>query len=101
MRTRIHVRMPNSSVLTEIRGEFSLMAYALSHTNLTGSGVSIMNASAKTGLIYSNDYLNHVTPSGHPESPRRAEVVMKALEDAALAARMERLQPRLATEQEI
>jgi len=60
-----------------------------------------MNASTKTGLIYSTEYLNHVTPEGHPESPRRAEVVMKALDEADLTRRMVRLQPRLATEQEI
>src|SRR3954466_5792612 len=60
-----------------------------------------MNASTKTGLIYSTEYLNHVTPEGHPESPRRAEVVVKALDEADLTRRMVRLQPSLATEQEI
>jgi len=60
-----------------------------------------MNEALKSGLIYSKEYLNHVTPSGHPESPRRAEVVMKALEEDGLSARMEQLAPRLATQEEV
>lgn len=59
----------------------------------------VMNG--KTGLVYSTEYLNHVTPPGHPETPRRAELVMKTLEENGLVARMEKLQPRLATEEEI
>ena len=55
----------------------------------------------KSGLLYSNEYLNHVTPAGHPESPRRAEVVMKALEDEGHAAKMESLKARPATREEI
>jgi acetoin utilization deacetylase AcuC-like enzyme len=55
----------------------------------------------KTGLVFSSDYLNHLTPSGHPESPRRAEVVMKALEEEGLIGQMERIQPRLATKEEV
>jgi acetoin utilization deacetylase AcuC-like enzyme len=60
-----------------------------------------MSEALKNGLIYSPEYLSHVTPSGHPESPRRAEVVMKSLEDEGFAVRMERLQPRLATQEEV
>ncbi len=60
-----------------------------------------MSAAQKTGLVYSEQYLNHVTPPGHPESPRRAEVVMKGLEDAGLTERLEKLQPRAATQAEI
>jgi acetoin utilization deacetylase AcuC-like enzyme len=60
-----------------------------------------MSEALKTGLVYSNEYLNHVTPQGHPESPRRAEVVMKALEEEGLLARMERIQPRLAIQEDV
>src|SRR5438045_1079172 len=60
-----------------------------------------MSDALKTGLVYSQEYLNHLTPSGHPESPRRAEVGIKGLEDDGLAARMERIQPRLAREEEV
>jgi acetoin utilization deacetylase AcuC-like enzyme len=60
-----------------------------------------MSEGLKTGLVYSTEYLNHVTPPGHPETPRRAEVVMKALEEEGLAARMEKIQPRLATQEDV
>jgi acetoin utilization deacetylase AcuC-like enzyme len=55
----------------------------------------------RSGLIYSPQYLNHQTPQGHPETPRRAEVVFKGLEDDGLLTQMERLQPRLATREDI
>jgi acetoin utilization deacetylase AcuC-like enzyme len=55
----------------------------------------------KTGLVFSDEYLKHETPAGHPESPRRAEVVMKGLEDEGLATRMERLPARSATREEV
>ena len=60
-----------------------------------------MSDEKKTGLVYSNEYLNHATPEGHPESPRRAEVVMKALEEEGLAERMTRIAPRVATREEV
>lgn len=60
-----------------------------------------MNMSGKTGLVYSSEYLNHVTPPGHPESPRRAEVVMKGLEEAGLVEKLTRIQPRIATQEEV
>lgn len=60
-----------------------------------------MSDELKTGLVFSNEYLNHVTGEGHPESPRRAEVVMKAFVDEGLVDKMERIPVRLATEEEV
>jgi acetoin utilization deacetylase AcuC-like enzyme len=51
-----------------------------------------MSDDKKTGLLYSNEYLNHVTPEGHPESARRAEVVIKGLEDEGLMERLQRIE---------
>jgi acetoin utilization deacetylase AcuC-like enzyme len=55
----------------------------------------------KSGLLYSEEYLKHVTPEGHPESARRAEVVMKGLADDGLVEKMTRVEPRLATREEV
>lgn len=55
----------------------------------------------KSGLIFSKEYLNHQTGAGHPESPRRAEVVMQALEEHELLSKFEMLKPRLAAREEI
>ena len=55
----------------------------------------------KTGLLYSNEYLNHVTPEGHPESARRAEVVIKGLEDGGLMERLQRIEARVARQEEV
>jgi len=60
-----------------------------------------MSDAKKTGLVFSNEYLNHVTPEGHPESLRRAEVVMKGLADEGLVEKMQRIDPRLATREEV
>jgi acetoin utilization deacetylase AcuC-like enzyme len=54
-----------------------------------------------SGLVYSTDYLQHLTPAGHPESPRRAEVVAKALADAGLMEKLARIEPRKATSEDI
>lgn len=56
---------------------------------------------AKSGLVYSPEYLEHRTPEGHPETFRRAEVVMKGLEDEGLLEKLERIPPRPATREEI
>lgn len=50
----------------------------------------------RTGLIYSTDYLEHVTPAGHPESTHRAQIVMRGLTDSGLLEKMVRLEPRRA-----
>ncbi|HTG43081.1 MAG TPA: histone deacetylase [Verrucomicrobiae bacterium] len=60
-----------------------------------------MNETLKTGLVFSPDYLRHETPPSHPESYRRAEVVMKSLEDEGLTAVMKRLQPKPALKEDV
>lgn len=60
-----------------------------------------MSDKKRTGLVYSKEYLNHVTPEGHPESARRAEVVIKGLTDAGLTENMSQLAPILATREDI
>ena len=60
-----------------------------------------MNTAPKTGLVYSERYLQHATPPGHPESPRRAEVVMKALESEGFLQRLTRLEPKPAAREDI
>jgi acetoin utilization deacetylase AcuC-like enzyme len=55
----------------------------------------------KSGLLYSEEYLKHVTPEGHPESARRAEVVMKGLTDEGLVEKMARIEARVATREEV
>ena len=54
-----------------------------------------------TGLLYSEEYLQHVTPPGHPESTRRAEVVMKGLTEAGLVERSRRIEPRRASREDV
>lgn len=54
-----------------------------------------------TGLLYSKEYLKHVTPPGHPESTHRAEIVMRGLSDAGLMERLTALEPRAAIEEEV
>lgn len=66
-----------------------------------GTDQTAKPAGKKTGLVFSREYLEHETYGGHPESARRAEVVMKGLEDEGLAASMERIQPRAATHDEV
>lgn len=60
-----------------------------------------MNNSQKTGLVYSDEYLKHVTPAGHPESANRPKMVMRGLEDSGLIQKVERVLPRPATREEI
>ena len=60
-----------------------------------------MNNDLKTGLVYAESYLDHATPSGHPESPRRAEVVMKGLADSGLISRLARIDPKPAPREDI
>ena len=60
-----------------------------------------MNDQKKTGLLSSNEYLNHVTPPGHPESTHRFEIVMRGLKDSGAVEKMEQIPPRPATRDEI
>lgn len=54
-----------------------------------------------TGLVYSTEYLKHETPPGHPESPRRAEIVAKGLDDAGLTQKLTKVEPRKAAREDI
>jgi acetoin utilization deacetylase AcuC-like enzyme len=55
----------------------------------------------KSGLVYSEEYQKHATPPGHPESPRRSEIVLKGLEESGLKEKMEQLPPRPAKRDDI
>ena len=60
-----------------------------------------MNPSKKSGLLYSNEYMNHVTPPGHPESTHRLEITMRGLKESGLVERTESIAARLATREEV
>jgi acetoin utilization deacetylase AcuC-like enzyme len=60
-----------------------------------------MNDPKKTGLLYSNEYMNHVTPPGHPESIHRLEIVMRGLKESGATEKMEQIPARLATRDEV
>jgi acetoin utilization deacetylase AcuC-like enzyme len=60
-----------------------------------------MKNGVRTGLVYSDECLKHVNPPGHPESTRRAEVVIKGLTDSGLMEKLKRIEPRMATHEEI
>ncbi len=54
-----------------------------------------------TGVVYSPEYKKHVTGFGHPESPKRVEAVMTALQAAGLENQLLKIEPRPATEDEL
>ncbi len=54
-----------------------------------------------TGLVYAPEYKNHQTGAGHPESPRRLDAIVEALEPKKLGVELARLKPRTATKEEI
>jgi acetoin utilization deacetylase AcuC-like enzyme len=60
-----------------------------------------MNEPKKTGLLYSNEYLNHVTPAGHPESTHRLEIVMRGLKESGAFDKMEQIPARVAARDEV
>jgi acetoin utilization deacetylase AcuC-like enzyme len=45
----------------------------------------------KTGFLYDPAFLEHRTPAGHPESPRRLSHIIEHLEGSGLLARMTRI----------
>lgn len=49
-----------------------------------------------TGLVYDPRYLGHDMGAGHPESPNRLRAIMQQLEQSGTAARLTRVDPRLA-----
>ena len=54
-----------------------------------------------TALLADPLYKRHIPGPGHPERPARFDAVLAALDDAGLAARMLRIPPRAATEDEL
>lgn len=54
-----------------------------------------------SALLLNPLYKQHLTGDGHPERPERYDAVTQALERAGLAASMQRLEPRLATDDEV
>jgi acetoin utilization deacetylase AcuC-like enzyme len=56
---------------------------------------------ARTGLIWDDVYLEHITSDFHPEHPDRLRAVYSLLEDQEIGGKTERLQPREATAEEI
>ncbi len=58
-------------------------------------------ARLRAGLVYSAEYKRHLTGLGHPESPRRLDAIVEALEPGRLGVRLSRIPPRPATREEI
>jgi acetoin utilization deacetylase AcuC-like enzyme len=53
----------------------------------------------KTGLVYDPRYLDHDMGVGHPESPNRLRAIMQQLEHSGTAARLVRIEPRMAEDE--
>ncbi|MBN1293699.1 MAG: histone deacetylase [Candidatus Latescibacteria bacterium] len=54
-----------------------------------------------TGILYHEDYLNHMTGMGHPERPGRVTVITEALKKEKYKGKLIWDEPRLATTDEI
>jgi acetoin utilization deacetylase AcuC-like enzyme len=52
-----------------------------------------------TGLVYDPRYLGHDMGAGHPESPNRLRAIMQQLEQSGTAARLTRIDPRVAEDE--
>ena len=61
----------------------------------------IIKAMATALLLDNGLYRQHVTGEGHPERPERLEAVASALDKAGLTAKMNRVQPRVAKDDEL
>jgi acetoin utilization deacetylase AcuC-like enzyme len=55
----------------------------------------------KTGFVGSLEYKKHQTGLGHPESTRRIDAVLNAIEAAGLNKDLHRIEPRLATKENL
>src|SRR4051812_13541560 len=55
----------------------------------------------KTGFVGSLEYKKHQTGLGHPESTRRIDAVLNAIETAGLNKYLHRIEPRRATKDEL
>lgn len=60
-----------------------------------------MNTPSHTFIVADPDYTKHLTGIGHPECPKRYEVILKMLRDTNLISKNNLLQPREATEEEV
>jgi acetoin utilization deacetylase AcuC-like enzyme len=56
---------------------------------------------SKTGIIKDNQYLNHITGDGHPESYKRLETIYAMLKDPDMAQSFVEIAPRAAEREEI
>ena len=54
-----------------------------------------------TGILYHDDFLNHITGIGHPERPGRVTAIVEALKKADFSEKLVWDEPRLATTDEI
>ena len=53
----------------------------------------------KTGLVYHPAYLEHDMGAGHPESPNRLRAIIQQLERSGTAARISKIEPRMAEDE--
>ena len=56
---------------------------------------------SKTAVVWDERYLLQDTGPGHPERPERLEAIRQVLEKKPVGKMVERLEPRLATVEEI
>ena len=54
-----------------------------------------------TGVVWDPAYLDHVTDAGHPDHPRRLELLYRQLKDPACNRRFATIAPPVATDEEI
>ncbi len=56
---------------------------------------------SKTLVLKDERCLNHITRSGHPESPKRLEAIYEKLKDDDIRGKFSEIKPRVATKEEI
>lgn len=54
-----------------------------------------------TGVVWDPAYLDHVTDDGHPDHPRRLELLYRRLQDPEFSRRITTIAPPVATDEEI
>lgn len=55
----------------------------------------------KTGIVKDDRYLDHVMDPGHPESPKRLEVIYKMLDEKEMKNLFQLVSPRMAKKEEL
>jgi acetoin utilization deacetylase AcuC-like enzyme len=55
----------------------------------------------KTGLVSSLEFKKHLTGLGHPESPKRIDAVLRAIEAAGIEEKLSRIEPRKASREDL